>query len=168
MASVLLSEAEKTFICHGVEDNLRADGQGRGDMRPLVLETGVVSHASVSCHLRLANTDILVGVKTELETPDPAAKDRGRVEFFVNCSARSRYSCCSGVTLKLYPVLGISASPAWAAVWFLEEEEEMFLTPVPLDRRYSCLNKEERPILLASCVEINCTQLKSPSDKVSL
>ena len=89
MAYVLLSEAEKTFICHGVEDNLRADGQGRGDMRPLVLETGVVSHASGSCHLRLANTDILVGVKTELETPDPAAKDRGRVEFFVNCSANA-------------------------------------------------------------------------------
>ena len=89
MASVLLSEAEKTFICHGVEDNLRADGQGRGDMRPLVLETGVVSHASVSCHLRLANTDILVGVKTELETPDPAAPDRGRVEFFVDCSANA-------------------------------------------------------------------------------
>ena len=89
MASVLLSEAEKTFICHGVEDNLRADGRGRGDMRPLVLETGVVSHASGSCHLRLVNTDILVGVKTELETPDPAAKDRGRVEFFVNCSANA-------------------------------------------------------------------------------
>ena len=51
----------------------------------------VVSHASGSCHLRLANTYILVRVKTELETPDPAAKDRGRVEFFVNCQ-RQRHA----------------------------------------------------------------------------
>ena len=89
MTSILLSESEKTFICHGVEDNFRTDGRARGDVRPLVLETGVVSHASGSCHLRLANTDILVGVKTELETPDPGAPDQGRIEFFVDCSANA-------------------------------------------------------------------------------
>ena len=89
MTSILLSEAEKTFICHGVEDNFRADGRCRGDVRPMVLETGVVSHASGSCHLRLANTDILVGVKTELESPEPDAPDRGRIEFFVDCSANA-------------------------------------------------------------------------------
>ena len=89
MTSILLSESEKTFICHGVEDNFRTDGRARGDVRPLVLETGVVSHASGSCHLRLANTDILVGVKTELETPHPGAPDQGRIEFFVDCSANA-------------------------------------------------------------------------------
>ena len=92
MTSILLSEAEKTFICHGVEDNFRADGRCRGDVRPMVLETGVVSHASGSCHLRLANTDILVGVKTELESPEPDAPDRGRIEFFVDCSANATHS----------------------------------------------------------------------------
>jgi exosome complex component RRP42 len=55
----------------------------------VVLETGVVSHASGSAHLRLANTDILVGVKAELETPLPGAPDRGRIEFFVDCSANA-------------------------------------------------------------------------------
>eukprot|EP00092_Neocalanus_flemingeri_P027564 GFUD01029905.1.p1 GENE.GFUD01029905.1~~GFUD01029905.1.p1 ORF type:complete len:293 (+),score=89.54 GFUD01029905.1:76-954(+) len=89
MTTLLLSEAEKTFILHGVEDNFRVDGRGRGDVRPMVLETGVVSHASGSCHLRLANTDILVGVKAELETPLPGAPDCGRVEFFVDCSANA-------------------------------------------------------------------------------
>jgi len=89
MTAMLLSEAEKTFILHGVEDNFRVDGRGRGDVRPMVLETGVVSHASGSCHLRLANTDILVGVKAELETPLPGAPDCGRVEFFVDCSANA-------------------------------------------------------------------------------
>lgn len=89
MTAILLSEAEKTFILHGVEENFRVDGRERGDVRPMVLETGVVSHASGSCHLRLANTDILVGVKAELETPLPGAPDCGRVEFFVDCSANA-------------------------------------------------------------------------------
>ena len=89
MASILMSEAERTFILHGVEENLRSDGRARGDLRPVVIETGVVSHASGSCHLRLANTDILVGVKTELESPLPSTPDRGRLEFFVDCSANA-------------------------------------------------------------------------------
>ena len=89
MTSLLLSEAEKTFVLHGVEDNFRVDGRSRSDVRPMVLETDVVSHASGSCHLRLANTDILVGVKAELETPLPGAPDCGRLEFFVDCSANA-------------------------------------------------------------------------------
>ena len=85
----MLSDAEKTFISHGVEANLRSDGRTRNHIRPMVMETGVVSHASGSCHLRLANTDILVGVKTELATPEPTAPDQGRVAFFVDCSANA-------------------------------------------------------------------------------
>jgi len=84
-----LSECEKTYILHSVEDNLRVDGRGRGDVRPIVFETGIVSHASGSCHLRLANTDILVGVKAELETPLSSSPSEGRLEFFVDCSANA-------------------------------------------------------------------------------
>jgi len=89
MTSLLLSESEKTFILHGVEENFRVDGRGRGDFRPMVIETGVVSHASGSSHLRLANSDILVGVKAELETPLPDTPKCGRIEFFVDCSANA-------------------------------------------------------------------------------
>ena len=45
MTALVLSEAERIFIQHGVEEGLRCDGRGRGDVRPVVLETGVVSHA---------------------------------------------------------------------------------------------------------------------------
>jgi exosome complex component RRP42 len=89
MAELILSESEKTFILHGVEQNFRVDGRTRSELRPIILETDIVSHASGSCHLRLANTDILVGVKAELETPLPATPNRGRVEFFVDCSANT-------------------------------------------------------------------------------
>ena len=85
-SEVVLSESEKTYILHSVESNFRCDGRKRNEVRPVVLETGVVSHASGSAHLRLANTDILVGVKAELEAPLPGAVNQGRLEFFVDCS----------------------------------------------------------------------------------
>lgn len=53
------------------------------------LETEIVSHASGSARVRLANTDILVGVKTEIDTPFPDRSDEGKIEFFVDCSANA-------------------------------------------------------------------------------
>jgi len=88
-SEAVLSESEKTYILHSVEANFRCDGRKRNELRPVVLETGVVSHASGSAHLRLANTDILVGVKAELEAPLPGALNQGRLEFFVDCSANA-------------------------------------------------------------------------------
>lgn len=48
------------------------------------LETGIVSNASGSARLRLANTDVLVGVKTEIDTPFPHFPNQGKIEFFVD------------------------------------------------------------------------------------
>lgn len=48
------------------------------------LETGIVSHASGSARLRLANTDILVGIKTEIDVPSPYNIDKGKIEFFID------------------------------------------------------------------------------------
>ncbi|GLH08754.1 Exosome complex component RRP42 [Gryllus bimaculatus] len=89
MAGMLLSEAEKTFILRGAESNFRVDGRKRLDYRPMELETDVVSHASGSARLRLANTDVLVGVKTEIDTPFPGRPNEGKLEFFVDCSANA-------------------------------------------------------------------------------
>lgn len=38
MAYNPLSEAEKTFILHGVGDNFRNDGRSRKDFRPMELQ----------------------------------------------------------------------------------------------------------------------------------
>ena len=48
------------------------------------LETDIVSHASGSARLRLANTDILVAIKTEITTPLPETPKKGKIEFFVD------------------------------------------------------------------------------------
>lgn len=63
MAEVDLSEAERTYVLHGVQDDLRVDGRCCGDYRHMEVETGVVSNTNGSARLRLANTDILVGIK---------------------------------------------------------------------------------------------------------
>lgn len=89
MANILLSNAEKTFILHGVEDDLRCDGRARSDYRPIEIETGLVTHANGSCRLRLANTDVLVAVKTEIDIPHMDKPEEGKIQFFVDCSANA-------------------------------------------------------------------------------
>ncbi|KAG8237472.1 hypothetical protein J437_LFUL015691 [Ladona fulva] len=89
MALKLLSDAEKVFILHGVKDDFRCDGRTRQEYRPIEVETEIVSNASGSARVRLANTDILVGVKTEIDTPSPTKPNEGKLEFFVDCSANA-------------------------------------------------------------------------------
>ncbi|XP_033110029.1 exosome complex component RRP42-like [Anneissia japonica] len=87
MASVSLSEAEKTFIIHGIQDDLRCDGRECETYRLIELECGLVSNCSGSAKLKLSNTDILVGIKAEMGTPKTYLPDKGYMEFFVDCSA---------------------------------------------------------------------------------
>jgi len=89
MAEVLLSEAERTFILHGVQDDVREDGRGCEDYRHMELETDIVSNTSGSARCRLANTDVLVGVKAEMGEPLVDRPSEGRLEFFVDCSANA-------------------------------------------------------------------------------
>ena len=53
------------------------------------LELDIVSHAAGSARLRLANTDVLVGVKAEIDVPKPEKPNCGKIEFFVDCSANA-------------------------------------------------------------------------------
>ncbi|PZC85700.1 hypothetical protein B5X24_HaOG215970 [Helicoverpa armigera] len=89
MAELLLSPTEKIFIIHGIQEDYRSDGRSNIDYRPMELETDVVNLTSGSARLRLAHTDILVGVKTEIDTPPLNKPDSGKIEFFVDCSANA-------------------------------------------------------------------------------
>lgn len=40
-----------------------------------------------SSRLRIGNTDVLVGIKLEVDTPFPDSPNTGKLEFFVDCSA---------------------------------------------------------------------------------
>lgn len=51
------------------------------------LEIDVLTNASGSARFRVANTDVLVGIKTEITIPTVEKPDEGKIEFFVDCSA---------------------------------------------------------------------------------
>ncbi|KAK2492699.1 hypothetical protein MC885_012125 [Smutsia gigantea] len=103
MASVTLSEAEKVYIVHGIQEDLRVDGRGCEDYRCIEVETEVVSNTSGSARVKLVSTvatvdtqaekwghtDILVGVKAEMGTPKLEKPNEGYLEFFVDCSANA-------------------------------------------------------------------------------
>lgn len=89
MADIDLSEAEKTYIIQGIQDDFRTDGRSCLDYRLIELETDIVSSCNGSSHVRLANTDILVGVKAELDEPDPIKPNEGKIKIFVDCSANA-------------------------------------------------------------------------------
>ncbi|GCC29572.1 hypothetical protein chiPu_0008015 [Chiloscyllium punctatum] len=89
MATVVLSEAEKVYVMHGVQDDLRIDGRGCEDYRHTEIETDVVSNTSGSARVKIGHTDILVGVKAEMGTPKLERPYEGFLEFFVDCSANA-------------------------------------------------------------------------------
>ncbi|XP_077276528.1 exosome complex component Rrp42 [Temnothorax americanus] len=90
MAETPLSLGEKTFIMHGVDLDLRNDGRSRYQYRSIEIETRLMKHAHGSARLRIGNiTDVLVGVKLEIDTPYAERPNEGKLDFFVDCSANA-------------------------------------------------------------------------------
>jgi exosome complex component RRP42 len=48
------------------------------------LELSLVEHANGSARLRIANTDVLVAVKCEIDSPMPERPHEGKLDFFVD------------------------------------------------------------------------------------
>ena len=84
-----ISESERIYITHGVDVNIRSDGRSCTDYRNILIEANVIQTCSGSAHARSGNTDVLVGIKLELEeASDPAESDAvGRVQIFADISA---------------------------------------------------------------------------------
>lgn len=94
-----------------MQDDFRCDGRSRLDYRPIVLETGLVSNASGSARLRLANSDILVGIKVELDVPVPEKPDEGRLEFFVDWYVICFYLLSELIYLVMFLSSSANATP---------------------------------------------------------
>lgn len=89
MTDVCLSDGEKLYIIHSVEDDCRVDGRRCLEFRKIKLETDVIPNCHGSCHIRIGNTDLLIGVKLQVDDPDPDYPDEGRIEFSADCSANA-------------------------------------------------------------------------------
>uniref|UniRef100_A0A1I7V2Q7 Ribosomal RNA-processing protein 42 n=1 Tax=Caenorhabditis tropicalis TaxID=1561998 RepID=A0A1I7V2Q7_9PELO len=89
---VQISDDEKLFLIHGVESDLRNDGRSCEDFRPMILERGVLSGTNGSCRVQLGQTtDVLAGIKLELESFDTIAypKPRQPIYFHVDFTANA-------------------------------------------------------------------------------
>lgn len=88
-ATQLISDSERAFIIHSVQDNHRIDGRQCLDYRIIEVETNKVSSCNGSGHVRLGNNEVLVGVKGDVQEPLPSKPREGRIEFFVDLSANA-------------------------------------------------------------------------------
>jgi len=89
MTSLHLSEEEKHYIISGIEDDFRSDGRSCEDYRLINVQTGIVSNTNGSAQVKLAGTNVLIGIKAEIGEPLPLHSTEGRLEFFVDCSANA-------------------------------------------------------------------------------
>jgi len=80
-----ISLAERKFLEDGISQNIRGDGRNNLDYRHFVLETGILTQTNGSARVKLAQTDVLVGVKAEIGEPDLDSPTKGKVQLSVEC-----------------------------------------------------------------------------------
>ena len=89
MTDVCLSEGERLFIVSCVDDDSRVDGRRCLEWRKVKLEVDVIPNCHGSCRVRVGNTDLLVGVKLQVDEPLEDRPNEGRIEFAADCSANA-------------------------------------------------------------------------------
>ena len=72
-----LSLIKKDFIRNLLKDGKREDGRDLLAFRPLSIHTGYVGNAQGSARVKLGNTQVVAGVKIQLDKPYPDTPNRG-------------------------------------------------------------------------------------------
>lgn len=86
MGLISLSDSEKDFVVSSAEKDVRCDGRRQLESRGVAIKNGVIDQAAGSARVRLGGTDVIVGVKAEIGTPDVDTPGLGSLEFHVECS----------------------------------------------------------------------------------
>lgn len=72
-----LSIIKKDFIRALAKEGKREDGRGLMEHRKLDIKVNPISRAQGSCWIKLGNTQVVAGVKVQVETPYPDTPNRG-------------------------------------------------------------------------------------------
>lgn len=72
-----IGELKTEYINRLLVENKRADGRAPDEVRPITVETGLVTSAAGSARVRWGDTDVMVGVMIETGTPFPDTPDKG-------------------------------------------------------------------------------------------
>ena len=75
---MLLSKSEKEFISRGILEDLRADGRGKLDYRPVKLTLNPIPQSIGSARLKMGyGGDYMVAIRAEISRPDPETPEIG-------------------------------------------------------------------------------------------
>ncbi|KAK0405698.1 hypothetical protein QR680_018146 [Steinernema hermaphroditum] len=86
---VKLSEGEKIFVTHGAQEGIRVDGRGPGDYRPIQIDVGVMPNCFGSARVCIGETEVIAGVKAELQTVDDTSVVDNSIQFEIDISANA-------------------------------------------------------------------------------
>ncbi len=83
----ILDVLDAQKVKSSLKESKRLDGRDFKEARNLEIETGVVSSADGSAHIKLGNTEILAGVKFSIGKPYPDSPEKGAMIFNLELSA---------------------------------------------------------------------------------
>jgi PREDICTED: similar to exosome complex exonuclease RRP42 len=89
MTELKLSEAEKCYLISGINDDFRTDGRQCLDRQEIDIDIDLVPSCAGSAQVRSGNSQVLVGIKMNLEKPLFEEPKKGKIEFFVDISANA-------------------------------------------------------------------------------
>lgn len=78
--TAVLSPSERSYILTGLShptQPTRVDGRGLLDSRPIEVSFGDAPQASGSSRVRIGNTEVLAGIRLEVEDVDPEGEGEG-------------------------------------------------------------------------------------------
>ncbi len=82
---MLISKSEKVFISQGILEDLRADGRGRLDYRPVQFSVNVIPQAIGSARLKMGyGGDYIVAIRAEISRPDPETPEIGSISCSID------------------------------------------------------------------------------------
>eukprot|EP01038_Epipyxis_sp_PR26KG_P005484 gene5484-7593_t len=89
-----VSEAEKVYIREGCSLDIRSDGRGLNDFRPISIENNVFPHVHGSARVQIGeDSDIICAIKLEVGEPLDTLPDQGTIEVYVDISQSCRIQC---------------------------------------------------------------------------
>lgn len=77
MNTSIIDALKKKKILALLKDGQRIDGRALDELRTLTVDTGVIPKAEGSARVRLGDTEVVCGVKIQLDKPFPDLGDRG-------------------------------------------------------------------------------------------
>ena len=84
MTQDLFSDGERKFIIDGIRTNIRIDGRQRLDVASFSIEMDILPYCVCSAKVTLHSTTVIVGLKLEVDAPDPDHPAQGKIQ----CSVR--------------------------------------------------------------------------------